>query len=172
MADDQRWADIGERVRQVRLASGLSQTELARRVGLDRTMIAKIEAGSRRIDALELTELSSALQVPMKLLLHPPPPVLSRRADPPTLTEDSDSDVSRQSKRLELALVAWLGDVRQLVELGFLRPNPVLSYPSPVGTPADARQAAKWVRHRSSLELEPIQSLVEVCEQAGQYVLV
>jgi transcriptional regulator with XRE-family HTH domain/Zn-dependent peptidase ImmA (M78 family) len=164
--------DIGERVRRARLANGISQDELARQVGLDRTMIAKIEAGSRRIDALELTMLSTALHVSMNQLLHPQPKVLSRRADRVILTGDSDSEVSRQSERLELALVAWLGDLRQLADLRFLHPRPSLGYPRPARTRADARQAATWVRDQLSLGVGPIESLMEACERAGQYVLV
>jgi transcriptional regulator with XRE-family HTH domain len=73
MAENGEWDAVGERVRQTRLMLGLSQAELAKLVGLDRTMIAKIEAGTRRIDALELTNLSSALGVPLDFVLRPLP---------------------------------------------------------------------------------------------------
>lgn len=66
---------VGERVRQARLSAGLSQDELGERVGLDHTMIAKIEAGRRRVDALELVRLASALDVLIDDLLEPRPAV-------------------------------------------------------------------------------------------------
>jgi len=37
------------------LAARLSQEELGRQVGLDRTMVGKIEADTRRMDAVELS---------------------------------------------------------------------------------------------------------------------
>ncbi|MFD0774142.1 helix-turn-helix domain-containing protein [Streptomonospora algeriensis] len=49
---------IGERVRESRAAAGLSQQALADAVGLERSMISKLEKGDRRIDAVELTRLA------------------------------------------------------------------------------------------------------------------
>ncbi len=70
MGGGDEWADVGERMRVARLAAGLTQEELGAKAGLDRTMIVKIESGSRRIDAMELIRLSSALQVPVDFLLR------------------------------------------------------------------------------------------------------
>ena len=56
MSEDYEWRAIGERLRRTRLIAGMSQAELGKKVGLDRTMVAKIEAGTRRIGALELTQ--------------------------------------------------------------------------------------------------------------------
>lgn len=55
------WEDVGERMRVARLAASLTQEELSARAGLDRTMLVKTESGARRIDAMELIRLSSAL---------------------------------------------------------------------------------------------------------------
>ncbi|MFL6073633.1 MAG: helix-turn-helix domain-containing protein [Mycobacteriales bacterium] len=172
MTEDQGWADVGERVRQARLAHGLSQTKLGERVGLDRSMIAKIEAGSRRIDALELARLSDVLQVSMSQLLRPQPQVLSHRADVLALAEDSTSEAGRESKLLELALVDWLEDVRQMADLGFLGPRAFLRHPGTAESRDAARQAALWVRAQLELGDEPIESLIDVCEKAGQFILV
>ncbi|MEU2616445.1 helix-turn-helix transcriptional regulator, partial [Micromonospora sp. NPDC007271] len=84
MADGWDWPLVGEQVRQARLSLGISQQDLAAMVGLDRTMLAKVEAGSRRLDGLELARLSRALKVSMEYLIQPPPAVLSRRAAPLT----------------------------------------------------------------------------------------
>jgi transcriptional regulator with XRE-family HTH domain len=170
MTEDCGWADVGEQLRQARLAMGMSQAELGGRVGLDRSMIAKIEAGSRRIDALELGRLSATLQTPMHYLLQARPQVLSRRAE--ALAEDSDTEVARESQRLEVALVAWLGELRQLIGFGLLRARPPLIYPSPVGTVDAARDAALWARAQLGFDARPIETLMEFCERAGQYVLI
>lgn len=170
MSGDVEWADVGEHMRAARLAAGLTQEELGARAGLDRTMIVKIESGNRRIDAMELIRLSSALQVPVDFLLRPAPPVLSRRAS--TVSEDADTEVARESGRLDLALVAWLHEVQQLAELGVLRPGPLLRAKRPVDSQTAARELALWVREQLGVGLDAINSLVELCERAGQFVLV
>lgn len=170
MTEDDEWRAIGERVRRTRLIAGLSQAELAKQVRLDRTMIAKIEAGTRRIGALELTEISDALRVPIGYLLEPQPQVLSRRGG--VVDEDFDSEIAQESGRLEIALTTWLGDLRQLVELGTLRPLAPLVSKRPADSEVSARQIALWVREVLGCRLDPIDSLVELCEQAGQFVLV
>ncbi|SBV24662.1 Zn-dependent peptidase ImmA, M78 family [Micromonospora krabiensis] len=170
MADGGDWSLVGEQVRQARLSLGISQQDLAAMVGLDRTMLAKVEAGSRRLDGLELARLSRALKVSMEYLIEPPPAVLSRRAAP--LTEQTDTEAARSSERLEIAMVEWLRNVQQLLELGVLRARPLLRYPYPVASEDDARQAARWLRQRFGLGDEPIGSIMDVCERAGQWVLV
>jgi Zn-dependent peptidase ImmA (M78 family) len=133
-------------------------------------MIAKIESGNRRIDAIELIRLSSALQVPVDFLLRSTPLVLSHRAR--VVVEDVGTEVARESGRLDLALVAWLHEVLQLIELGVLRPNPPLKAETAVDSEAAARDLALWVRQQLGLGTDAIDSLVELCERAGQYVLV
>ena len=81
-------------------------------------MIVKIESGNRRIDAMELVRLSSALAVPVDFLLRPTPLVLLRRAA--VVTGEIEARVAREAVRQDLALVAWLHEVQQLVELGVL----------------------------------------------------
>lgn len=157
-------------MRVARLAAGLTQEELGARAGLDRTMIVKIESGSRRIDAMELIRLSAVLQVPVDFLLRSTSLVLSHRAS--VMAEEADTEVARESGRLDLALVAWLHDVQQMAELGALRPRPFLKAETVVESEAAARDLALWVRERLGAGSEPVDSLVELCERAGQYVLV
>ncbi|WFE27072.1 XRE family transcriptional regulator [Solwaraspora sp. WMMD791] len=168
--EQQDWHRIGEQVRQARLSVGMSQQDLADRVGLDRTMLAKVEAGSRRLDAVELSRLSRALEVSMEYLIEPRPAVLSRRSA--VLTEETDTEAARSSERLEIALVGWLRDVQQLVDIGSLQTVPLLRYPGTVTSETDARQAAHWLRQQLHLGDEPIGSITEICERAGQWVLV
>lgn len=170
MSDGAEWADVGERMRVARLAAGLTQEELGARAGLDRTMIVKIESGKRRIDAMELIRLSSALQVPVDFLLRSTPLVLSHRTG--VVAEDVGTEVARESGRLDLALVTWLHEVQQLVELGVLQPEPHLRGKTAVDSEAAARDLALWVREQLSLGTDAVDSLVELCERAGQYVLV
>jgi transcriptional regulator with XRE-family HTH domain len=170
MSDGAEWADVGERMRVTRLAAGLTQEELGARTGLDRTMIVKIESGNRRIDAMELIRLSSALRVPVDFLLRPTPVVLSHRNS--IMAEDVGTEAEKESGRLDLALVAWLHDVQQMVEVGVLQPRSPLKAETLVDSEAAARDLALWIREQLGAGLEPIGSLVEFCERAGQYVLV
>jgi transcriptional regulator with XRE-family HTH domain len=170
MSTADEWVDVGDRVRAARLAAGLTQEELGVRTGLDRTMIVKIESGDRRIDAMELIRLSSALQVPVDFLLRSTPLVLSRRTG--VVAEETDTEIARESGRLDLALVAWLHEVQQLVDLGVLQPGSVLRAEAQVDSQSAARELALWVRKQLGLDLKAIDSMVELCERAGQYVLV
>ena len=170
MAEEDEWRAIGERLRRTRLIAGMSQAELGKRVGLDRTMVAKIEAGTRRLGALELTQISGVLGVPIGYLLTPLPPVLSRRGS--VMDEDLDSQVAQESGRLEIALATWLDDLRQLVEAGVLQPRPLLVSKRAADSGESARDIALWVREVLGCGLEPVGSLVELCERAGQFVLV
>ncbi|MEV4810070.1 helix-turn-helix domain-containing protein [Micromonospora avicenniae] len=170
MVEDSDWVTVGEQIRQARLGAGMSQAELANRIGLDRTMIAKVEAGGRRVDALELIRLASALDVPIDYLLRRRPAVISHRAE--LLAEDNDTEAARRSQRLDITLSAWLGDVRQMVDAGLLRPNAPMHYTGQVGSEADARAAARWLREAHGAGEEPIATLMEFSERSGQYVLV
>jgi transcriptional regulator with XRE-family HTH domain/Zn-dependent peptidase ImmA (M78 family) len=169
MAAQHEWASIGGRVREARLASKLSQEELGRRLGLDRTMIAKIEAGTRRLDAVELVRLGDSLGLSLDHFLRERPAVLSRRAG---LLEEEATDAGRGSFQLEAALVGWLHDVQQMRELGVLEPRPILGYPEKVDSEAAAVTAAGWVRQRSGLGNGPIESLLTACQDAGLLVAV
>ncbi|WNV82548.1 XRE family transcriptional regulator [Umezawaea sp. Da 62-37] len=169
MTDVSNWVRVGERIRSARQAAALSQVDLGEKLSLDRTMIAKIEAGTRRVDAFELSRLSAELGVPLAHFLHDPPAVLSRRVE---LDEDVDTDAGRQQYRLEALLQAWLRDVLQLIDIEALVPRPVVTYPLPVDSDAAARAAATWLRSELGLGIKPISSLMDVCEQVGQFVLV
>ncbi|MBG0819713.1 helix-turn-helix domain-containing protein [Planomonospora sp. ID91781] len=169
MKEPEGWADVGERVRESRVAAGMSQEQLASALRLDRTMIAKIERGVRRVDALELAKLASVLKVPLSHFLSPPPLVVSRRTE---LADDTVTDATRQSYRLEAALSAWLTDIRQLMEIGEFSPPEIDRYPGAVQDASSARHAALWVRNRLGLGFDPIDSLMSVCERLGQLVAV
>ena len=53
---------FGERLRELRLAEGLSQEELAARSGLDRTYLSSTERGKRNISLKAMHSLATALK--------------------------------------------------------------------------------------------------------------
>lgn len=59
---------FGQRVRELRLRSGMSQEVLAHRAGLDRTYITDVERGSRNISLVNIEKIAAALRVSIEYL--------------------------------------------------------------------------------------------------------
>jgi DNA-binding XRE family transcriptional regulator len=64
-------ARLGARLRELRLAAGLTQAELARRTGIHRPNIARVEAGRHTPSLETLARLASAIGVPTTVVLTP-----------------------------------------------------------------------------------------------------
>jgi transcriptional regulator with XRE-family HTH domain len=54
---------VGQRIRELRLKSGLSQEKLAFASDLDRTYIGSVERGERNISVINLNKISVALNI-------------------------------------------------------------------------------------------------------------
>jgi transcriptional regulator with XRE-family HTH domain len=54
---------VGDRVRERRLAAGLTQAALAARCGLHRTFVGSVERGERNLALLSLRRIARALRV-------------------------------------------------------------------------------------------------------------
>ena len=63
MHDDEVLGEFGRRIRSTRQEAGLSQEELAHRVGLHRTYIGSVERGERNIGLLNIAALATGLEV-------------------------------------------------------------------------------------------------------------
>jgi transcriptional regulator with XRE-family HTH domain len=57
---------IGQRIRQLRELSSMSQKDLAYSADLDRSYIASIENGSRNVSIVNIEKISTALNVTLK----------------------------------------------------------------------------------------------------------
>ncbi|NLO02991.1 MAG: helix-turn-helix transcriptional regulator, partial [Bacteroidales bacterium] len=53
---------IGQRIAELRRTKGLSQEDLAKKIGISRPSLAQIELGNRSVDILELQKLSQVLR--------------------------------------------------------------------------------------------------------------
>jgi transcriptional regulator with XRE-family HTH domain len=64
---------VGRRIREIRHSQGMSQGELARRLGKAQTVISLYESGSREMGIEELPRIASALEVQMSFLIGESP---------------------------------------------------------------------------------------------------
>lgn len=69
MSDNLKYR-FGQRVRQLRLARGLSQETLAERCGLDRTYISSIERGRRNISLVNIAVLAKVFELSLAELFE------------------------------------------------------------------------------------------------------
>jgi transcriptional regulator with XRE-family HTH domain len=163
------WAELGERVREARLALGLSQDALATRLGIDRSAVARVEGGQRQVSALELMRLSETLEVPLAHFVNrPPSAVTSRRRD---IDDDADA-VSRERFRLDATLEAHARDAEWLVAQDLLaRPEARLGV-ARVASADEARELAGRARAALGLPQGPLGGMAEVAERFGLFLTV
>ena len=64
---------VGENVRRLRLAAGLSQEELAERSGFSQQYLSDLERGRRNPTVVSVFELAQALETTPALLVTSPP---------------------------------------------------------------------------------------------------
>ncbi len=69
---DPRDAEIGQRVRALRLQRGLSQTELGQLISVTFQQVQKYEKGANRISAGRLQRMAEVLGVPVAHFFGPP----------------------------------------------------------------------------------------------------
>lgn len=157
---------LGARLREARERAGLSQGVLGGKVGLDRTVINKIENGLRRVTALELSDIAGALKVRMATFFEEPVPALvSHRSSQGLETTDSQVD-------------ALLGRIAEDVEFVHglnphtLGPSSLISEPFPrPSCIQEAETMASSVRELlHTNETDPLHDLVGMCSSIGLLV--
>jgi transcriptional regulator with XRE-family HTH domain len=71
---------IGNRIRQLRIAAGISQEQLANDAEISRSYIAEVESGNRNVSVVLICEIANALAVePFQLLRFDLLPKKARR---------------------------------------------------------------------------------------------
>lgn len=81
MSEDVRHI-VGSNVRRLRKAAGVSQAELANRMGVDRAYVSGLELGQRNPTVITLWHLAQALNVRLSDLVSSPARSRSARAKP------------------------------------------------------------------------------------------
>ena len=151
-------AQIGRRIAAAREGLGLTQAELARAIGVDRTAIAKIETGRRKVSASELVRMATALDRPIDwFIVESPPAVVSRRHDPAA---------GGLSKALDRTIERLARDVEFLEGQGVLPAVDVPKIAIPESAEA-AEDAARQVRELVGSGVGPIHDLQRSCERIG-----
>ncbi|WP_448061215.1 helix-turn-helix domain-containing protein [Cellulomonas hominis] len=109
---------LGRRVAESRLRAGLTQHDLAAAVGLDRSALAKVEVGDRRLTALELSRIADAVGSRIEwFVTEPAPAIISHRnlLDPGAASPRIDDEVERRARAVEFVTSAdggfQLGDL-------------------------------------------------------------
>ncbi|MFV2017326.1 helix-turn-helix domain-containing protein [Micromonospora sp. LOL_023] len=165
MADIDEQA-LGERIREARKRVGISQEDLGRVVGLDRTVVNKIEAGVRKVTALELSDIAAAIGVRMSTFFGEPVPALvAHRSSQGLDTADSQIDALLAQFANEVAFVASLGVGELGLDAADAIPSAGITQPS---TNAEAEALAAKARVLMALPAgEPIRQLSDSVARVG-----
>ena len=153
---------VGERIKQARLMLGLSQRELARRVGLSATAISKFEQGTLTPSSATLLRLARALGRPLEFFVRPVSV---------THIEPAYRKRSRVAKKAEKALLAsiaeWLERYLELETILFGSPKAFTfpkGFPRQVESFDDVEEAALQLRKVWDLGIDPIDNFVQLLE--------
>lgn len=154
---------MGERIAQARVRAGLTQAELATEVSLDRSVLAKIEGGSRRVTALELARIADAVGERIEwFVTDPPPAIVAHRnlADPGAPSPVIDRAVERLARSVEFLLEH---------HEEFVLPED-MPMPRP-RTVAEAEDSAAKARERLGLDrIEPVLDISARAAENGLFV--
>jgi len=156
------YGQLGRRIAEARQRAGHSQAGLALMVGLDRSALAKIEIGGRRVTALELARLAEALGERIEWFVNAPPPSIVSHRNLQTPGE-SESIIDRE---VELAArdVEFLArhDAALRLAQAEVSPRPL--------APAEAESLA--LRARALLGLSPEEPVLEVADRVASLGLI
>lgn len=154
---------MGERIAQARARAGLTQAELAAEVSLDRSVLAKVEVGSRRVTALELARIADAVGERIEWFVNDPPPaIVAHRnlVDPGAPSPVIDREVERVARNVEFLL--------QHHEELTLPEDPPMPRPR---TMAEVEESAAGARRRLGLDdAEPALDISSRVAEAGLLV--
>ncbi|MGP4021904.1 helix-turn-helix domain-containing protein [Actinomadura sp. 3N407] len=157
---------LGERIQDARKRADISQEDLGRAVGLERTVVNKIESGVRKVTALELSDIAGVLGVRMSSFFEDPVPALvAHRSSQGLDTADSSIDALLAKFADEVEFIASLG----VAELG-LDAADIVGQANivPPSTNAEAEALAANARELMTLPAEaPIQRLSDSVAAIG-----
>lgn len=154
--------DIGARVAEARLRAGLTQSQLASSVGLERSALAKIETGARRVSAVELAGLARELRQRIDWFVEPgPAAIVSYRNANPGLALQPIDDLLEEIVR----------DVEFVQSQTAFLQERIPGSSSPLESMADAERWSGVVREWLGLAADqPVHDLGRLVETLGLLV--
>lgn len=98
--------EVGERIAEARAEGGLTQAQLASAVGVDRSALAKIETGTRRVSALELVAIARELRRRVEWFVDPGPESIAsyRTTRSGIATQTIDAELDRIVRDVEFVI--------------------------------------------------------------------
>lgn len=163
---------LGSRIREARERAGLKQGELADRVDIDRTGVNKIENGTRRVTAIELSDIARALGVRMGSFFEDPLPALvSHRSSQGLDTADSKIDQLLADLASEVEFVdSLVPPAVGLTEAASRLDGMTIAHPA---THDEADQLAAQARELLGLDnVSPVVDLVDRVASIGLWAFV
>ncbi|WP_026341896.1 helix-turn-helix domain-containing protein [Actinomadura atramentaria] len=106
--------EIGRRIADARGRAGFTQADLAQEIALDRSALAKIETGDRRVTALELARIAQAVGARIEWFVEQAPEaIVSRRnrQEPGAPSPRIDQWAERVARAVEFTVGSSLGGV-------------------------------------------------------------
>jgi predicted transcriptional regulator/transcriptional regulator with XRE-family HTH domain len=137
-------ATLGQRVRHLRRARGMTLAELGERVGAASSVLSLLENGKREPKLSMVEQLAAALGVPVTELLKKQPP--SRRAQLEIALETAQRDLSYKALGLPSLKVGARVPTEVLEHLVALAAELRAQRSKPTGTPEEARAANAKLR--------------------------
>jgi Zn-dependent peptidase ImmA (M78 family)/DNA-binding XRE family transcriptional regulator len=156
---------IGERLKESRVAAGITQETAAQKIGVARTTLVAVEKGDRRVRDDEFVNLSKLYNVPASSLLNPSEPaaesVVRYRKD---LRVQKRAPKSQDAVKLLIDLASAACDLEDLV--GGIRVMPAIpSYPiSRRDIRTQAEDAAMALRQFLEIGLTPVSNIFSLIE--------
>ena len=72
VAIDELCLRVGEKIKDIRIVKGLSQKELAGKIGISQQMISRVEKGKENVSLITLKNIAKAMNLGVDILLSPP----------------------------------------------------------------------------------------------------
>ena len=160
---------LGARMKEARERAGLKQGDLSGLVGLDRTAVSKIEAGTRKVTALELSSIAQAIGVRMSSFFSEPLPAL--------VSHRSSQGLDTVDSKIDHLLAGIAADVELVQSLSSAELNPErfeerlakAPYPRPSSNP-DAEDLAAIARELLELDhAKPVRELANRVAELGLF---
>lgn len=95
---------VGDRIRFFRLQQGLSQNDVALKLGISYQQLHKYESGANSVSASRLADIARLLQIPIEALFDEVPPT-------PNDSAMSHDSLELQSHRERVQLLAYISQI-------------------------------------------------------------